>query len=149
MKTGPLIDSEKINIRKELAFITTILHNSKNEALDNISLRAASLSLSAIYNGIEKILVQLLLNLGVRIKDNYSWHTEVLKKSVQENIISENTQKELAGFLSFRHFIRHAYSYEINPDTVETVIRKASEVTDIFFRELSKITDNTDSTDNQ
>ncbi|GAH68212.1 unnamed protein product, partial [marine sediment metagenome] len=37
-------------------------------------------------------------------------------------IISEQTMKDLKAFLGFRHFIRHAYSFEINPRTIEAVL---------------------------
>lgn len=95
--------------------------------------------MTAIYNGIEKILVQILLTKGLKIKESFSWHTEVLKAAFSEKIISEATQKELVGFLSFRHFIRHAYSFEINPSKVEPILNKAQAITDIFQKEIESI----------
>ena len=58
---------------------------------------------------------------------------------MNEKIITEATQKELVGFLSFRHFIRHAYSFEISPSTVEPFLNKVQAITDIFQKEIESI----------
>ena len=139
MKLITLIDSEFQNMNKEAAFISKIIDKKGNNPIDEISLRACALSMTAIYNGIEKILVQILLTKEIKIKESFSWHTEVLKSAMNEKIITEATQKELVGFLSFRHFIRHAYSFEINPSTVEPILNKVQAITDIFQKEIESI----------
>lgn len=136
MKLKTLIDSEFQNINKEVAFISRIINGNENKLMDDISIRAAALSITTIYNGIEKILVQILVSKGIKIKESLSWHTEVLKISKSEKIITENIQKELAGFLSFRHFIRHAYSFEINPNTIQSLLIKVAVITETFFKEI-------------
>ncbi len=136
MKLKTLIDSEFQNIKKEVAFISKSMEVKGKNPLDDILLRASALSMTAIYNGIEKILVQILFAKGIKIKESFSWHTEVLKVAMNEKIITEATQKELVGFLSFRHFIRHTYSFEINPSTVEPILNKVQAITDIFHKEI-------------
>lgn len=91
MKLKTLIDSEFQNINKEAAFISKIVDRNGNNPIDEISLRASALSMTAIYNGIEKILVQILLTKGIKIKESFSWHTEVLKSAMNEKIITEAT----------------------------------------------------------
>jgi hypothetical protein len=44
---------------------------------------------------------------------------------------------ELKGFLAFRHFVRHAYSFEIDPETIIVIIRKAPKTVRQFIDEIS------------
>ncbi|MCK5199040.1 MAG: hypothetical protein KAR21_11850 [Spirochaetales bacterium] len=39
-------------------------------------------------------------------------------------------------YLGFRHFIRHAYSFEINPKTIEAILDKVSELVEAFLKEV-------------
>jgi hypothetical protein len=48
------------NIETELDFINTLLKKRRAIELDDIEIRAAALSLSTIYNGIEKVLLHIL-----------------------------------------------------------------------------------------
>jgi len=108
MKLKALIDSEFQNIKKEVAFIAKSIEGKGKNPFDDILLRASALSMTAIYNG-------------------------------NERIITEATQKELVGFLSFRHFIRHAYSFEINPSTVEPILNKVQAIIEIIQKEIESI----------
>ena len=65
-----------------------------------------------------------------------SWHKDVLQRSLADKVISENTMNELKMYLGFRHFIRHAYSFEINPKTIEAILDKVSELVEIFLKEV-------------
>jgi uncharacterized protein YutE (UPF0331/DUF86 family) len=57
--------------------------------------------------------------------------------SVDTEIISEKTFDELKGFLGFRHFIRHAYSFEINPLTINSILDNAHSMVELFIREVT------------
>ena len=48
------------NIETELDFINTLLKKRQAIELDDVEIRAAALSLSTIYNGIEKVLLRIL-----------------------------------------------------------------------------------------
>ena len=39
--------------------------------------------------------------------------------------ITTKTAEDLKGFLSFRHFVRHAYSFEIAPKAIDVILDAA------------------------
>lgn len=56
MDYGAAIRGEFENIDRELDLIELLLRKSNQNPLDDIEIRAAALSLSTIYNGIEKVI---------------------------------------------------------------------------------------------
>ncbi len=132
------VDQEIGKIKKERDVLELINKKKSIKSLDDIEIRAAALSLSALYNGMESILVNILLDRGAVNKGetSLSRHKDILKKSLAEKVISENTMNELKMYLGFRHFIRHAYSFEINPETIEAILDKVSELVETFFNEV-------------
>lgn len=130
------IQSEIEGLHRELEVISTLNLKRLKSNLDAIEIRAASLSLSALYNGIEKVLLDILREDGQFIKNEQSWHTVLLKRALANKIISEKTFDQLKGFLGFRHFIRHAYSFEINPLTINSILDNAQSLVEIFILEI-------------
>ncbi|MFO7729320.1 MAG: hypothetical protein R6V86_01010 [Spirochaetia bacterium] len=138
MELPNAIRSEIEALTKEMEILSIINLKRKQADLDGIEIRAAALSLSALYNGIEKILLDILKESGYYIKNQKSWHTLLLKESVRHRIISETTFNELKGFLGFRHFIRHAYSFEINPLTINTILDRSEHIAKKFILEIQE-----------
>ncbi|MFO7849327.1 MAG: hypothetical protein R6V67_05145 [Spirochaetia bacterium] len=132
------IRNEIEGLNKELEIISALNTKRSHSDLDSIEIRAAALSLSALYNGIEKVLLNVLKESGSYIKDQMSWHTFLLNESVNSKIISEKTYNELKGFLAFRHFIRHAYSFEINPIAINSILDRAEDLVTGFILEVKK-----------
>jgi hypothetical protein len=73
--------------------------------------------------------------LGLDIQSN-NWHKDLLNLSVQQKLISPDIYQDLKGFLAFRHFVRHAYSFEIYKNAIINIIQKipslVNEVIDLF-----------------
>lgn len=65
------------------------------------------------------------------IVDRAHYHSELLKRmtlrieGVRPALLSEDTARLLDSLPSFRHFIRHAYVYEIDPRRVALVLEDA------------------------
>lgn len=136
-----LIEQEIKNIQTELEVISQILQTKKERPLDAIEIRGAALSLGALYNGMEKILIHILTDRGEKIKESRAWHVTLLQKSQSHEILSEITLKNLKGFLSFRHFIRHTYSFEINPKTIEAILVTTPDLVRQFIKEVRSQTE--------
>jgi hypothetical protein len=49
--------------------------------------------MTAIYNGNRENPRTDSVTKGIKIKDSFSWHTEVLKSAMNEKIITQATQK--------------------------------------------------------
>ena len=136
MKSTSLIEREIKSLQRELDIVSRVLQKKEQEPLNAIEIRGAALSLTALYNGIESLLKHILAEQKESVKENQSWHTALLQKSQSLGIISEDTMKNLKAFLGFRHFIRHAYSFEINPKTIEAVLDTTPVLVKRFIQEL-------------
>lgn len=112
------------NIETELDFINTLLKKRRAIELDDIEIRAAALSLSTIYNGIEKVLLHILRKRDNERIEGSNWHAALLERSSRVRLISEGTRDELKGFMAFRHFVRHAYSFEIDATAIHNIIEQ-------------------------
>ena len=118
-----------------------LLLNKKHDInqLDEIEIRGASLSLAALYNGIERILSDILKSKGILLKDQESWHRLVLDEAIKHNLVTSEIFNELKGFLAFRHFVRHAYSFEIEPETIRVIIKKAPKIIKQFTEKIGEL----------
>lgn len=79
-----------------------------------IELAGRGALLMNFYSGIENILKLILVNKGIRLIQSSSWHKELLKNSINENIIAADTAASLAKFLAFRHFFVHSYGFSLD-----------------------------------
>ena len=75
------ISFEFKQIEKELSVIDMILKAKNNKLLDEIELRAAASSIHSIYNGIEKIIIQIFKDQNIEIRATSKSHSELLKKA--------------------------------------------------------------------
>lgn len=83
--------------------------------------------LHSFYNGIENIFEIIAKNIDENMPNGNKWHQELLHQMASENskrneIISETLYFELREYATFRHFYRHAYSFQLNWDKMEPLI---------------------------
>lgn len=86
----------------ELAAIATFVHN--------------------FYNGIENVLKRIMMFENVETKDTPTWHKDLLKTSLDRNIISAELYNSLSNYLSFRHFFVHAYSFTLRWNELKPLV---------------------------
>ena len=91
-----------------------------------------------IYSGMEIILRHILEDKGFRILKTGSWHKEILKKSVSEQIISSELHKELLVYLHFRHRHIHGYGFMLDWDRMKPLVASIKGTVDGFFDELTR-----------
>lgn len=66
------------------------------------------------------------------------WHAKLLRRASSLGIISGETEKELKGYRGFRHFVRHAYTFEIDAKTIDAILDKVSELARAFIEETKE-----------
>ena len=129
------IEFQKID--EEVVLLDRLIMIKTQRTLDSIELRAAAFSITSIYNGLEKI---LLLLLGEScMQSSPTWHADLLAESKSREFISEDLYMHLAAFLGFRHFVRHAYSFEIKNEPVEAILDSVKTVVEDFKREITAV----------
>ena len=139
MDTVSLIERELQNLEKELQILSLVTTKQRHLPLDDIEVRGAALSLASLYNGMERILKQIVLYRGESLSDSPNWHNALLQKSIALHLISQSTMEEMQGFLSFRHFVRHAYSFEIDPKAIDTILDAAPGLVQRFMAEIRSL----------
>ena len=91
----------------ELAAMATFIHNC--------------------YNGVENILKRVLSFRNKEMKDTPTWHKDLLKSSLDIEVISVDLYNTLTNYLSFRHFFVHAYSFALKWDDMKPLVESLEE----------------------
>jgi len=86
---------------------------------DFIEASAAGSFLQSFYNGNESIILLIFKALNENIPNDLQWHKKIFEITFENNekrtAIFRNEYKEhFAEYLSFRHYFRHSYGYEID-----------------------------------
>jgi hypothetical protein len=125
----------KAKILFEISQIDKLLNDSKPlldlcklKTPDFIETSAAALVLHSFYNGIENILILIFKYYDEQLPKSNKWHMELLDKAFisEENrkqIFNNEMQETLEEYLKFRHFIRHAYGFQLEWERMEELIK--------------------------
>jgi hypothetical protein len=113
------IEHEISRIDKSLEDVSPLLDLCKIKDPDIIEKTAAAQVLHSFYNGIESVAVLFFKYLGEKLPNDFKWHKTLFEmmfgaNSKNKRIIREDIKENLENYLSFRHFIRHAYSSELD-----------------------------------
>ena len=126
----------KAKILFEISQIDKLLNDSKpllnlckTKIPDFIELSACAMVLHSFYNGIENILILIFKHYDKQLPNSSKWHIELLDKAfvMDENrkqIFSNDLQKQLDEYLRFRHFVRHAYGFQLEWERMENLINE-------------------------
>ena len=110
----------KINdINKLFSEYELIFEKIKNEIPDLFDMTILGSVLHSFYNGLENIFEIIAKNVDGYIPSGNKSHQELLHQMASENskrneIIGEDTYLKLREYATFRHFYRHAYSFQLN-----------------------------------
>ena len=113
------IEHELYRINKLFSSGRPLLDLCRIKEPDFVEASAAGSFLQSFYNGIESIILLIFKNIGENIPSDLHWHKKLLDKTFVANekrtILFRNEYKEkLFEYLSFRHYFRHSYGYEID-----------------------------------
>lgn len=106
--------------------------------LSSLELAGVAAYLHSFYNGIENILKQIFISKNLTVSNGHSWHKELLEKAVLNEIITEKCKLTLGQYLAFRHYFSHAYSLDLFPERMATLVENSKTVFDEFKNEIRK-----------
>ena len=94
---------------------------------DFIEISAASTVFHSFYNGIENILILIVKHYEGQLPNNNKWHMELLDKAFisdgnRKQIFSIEFQETTEEYLKFRHFVRHAYGFQLEWERMEDLM---------------------------
>jgi len=98
-------------------------------------------NLCCAFEDLFKIIADFFEN---RIEDRVRYHRELLWRmklsieGVRPALLSEESYKLLDSLRAFRHFFRHAYSYELDPKKVALVVEDALKLRGLYQPEIDR-----------
>jgi hypothetical protein len=110
---------------------------------DYIEASAAGSFLQSFYNGIESIVLLIFKTIGEDIPNDLQWHRKLFEKTFEANekrtIIFKNEYKEkLVEYLSFRHYFRHSYGYELDWNRLKPLINDVEKLWEVLEEDINK-----------
>jgi len=136
----------KSEIHSQLNEIDKIYNKLKEreKANDKYVIETIAYQLHNLYCAYEDLFKIVAKTFENNITDEAKFHIELLKRmaisieGVRPGLISEESFKLLDTLRSFRHFFRHAYSYELDERKVKIVLEDAYKLKEIFKKDLEK-----------
>jgi hypothetical protein len=98
------------------------------------------LNLHGFYNGLERVFENIAKEIDGNLPRGEQWHHELLLQmgkeiqGVRPAVISEQTLNQLDEYRSFRHVVRHIYSFKFN----RTLIKPLATRVEALFEQISK-----------
>ena len=92
-----------------------------------------ALKMQQLYTSVEDLLKSTAVTFENNIESAQSYHIELLNrmkldiKGIRATVISDDSFKILNKLRSFRHFVRHAYDYELDKDELLLLQKKMVE----------------------
>lgn len=133
-------DKLKAKLLFEISQINKLINDSQpllnlcnQKVPDYIEMSAAALLLHSFYNGIENVLILIFKSYNEEVADEAKWHMGLLSKAFVSNanrkqIFKNELQESLEEYLKFRHFIRHAYGFQLEWPVMEELVKKIENV---------------------
>jgi hypothetical protein len=119
-----------------------------NDELSNLKQKPTLMEITAFagilhsfYNGIEKIFLIIAGSIDKKIPENSKWHKTLLLQMARNNdsrclVISQKMKDQLLDYLAFRHFFRHSYSFHLEWEEMEELVKSLHDVWRNFRTEI-------------
>ncbi|MGH9470949.1 MAG: hypothetical protein ACRD1N_11490 [Terriglobia bacterium] len=97
--------------------------------------------LHSFYNGIENILKRIAIEVDGAVPSGEFWHRDLLDAMMRPGVsrpaaISEEVGGRLSEYLNFRHFFRHAYTFDVRWDRMRVLVSDCKPTFHRFESEL-------------
>lgn len=121
-------DIDKLFSEYELVFVRI-----KDEVPDLFDMTILGSVLHSFYNGLENIFEIIAKNIDNNVPSGNKSHQELLHQMASENdsrneILNEKLYFKLREYATFRHFYRHAYSFQLDWDKMKSLIEDVHSV---------------------
>ncbi|NVM30161.1 MAG: hypothetical protein HWN65_15060 [Candidatus Helarchaeota archaeon] len=151
MQHKKVIEDIKFEIRKIEKLLEpylALLKKVQDQEPDFIELNALAMLLHSFYNGLENIFKQIARKIDGKIPYGEKWHIELLDQMIKRTknrnykVLNENTCKYLRKYLGFRHFSRHAYSFDLNWELMKDLVLRIETIKTNVLNEIRTFIEN-------
>jgi uncharacterized protein YutE (UPF0331/DUF86 family) len=129
------VEAELEQMDRALRELPGVRHVGKLSVLE---LGGAASLLSSLYHGIENILKQGLIEIGVALPSGAAWHRDLLRSACEHGIITTELRDHLVPHMAFRQFFTHAYGFDLDPQRLAPLVREAREIHACFKKEAKR-----------
>jgi len=141
------IEHEILRINKLFDSGKPLLDLCKHKDPDFIEASAAGSFLQSFYNGIESIVLLIFKTIKEEIPNDIHWHRKLFEKTFEKNdkrtaIFQNNYKDQFIEYLSFRHFFRHSYGYEIDVVRLKPLIIGVEKLWEFIEGDMKKFIEN-------
>ena len=141
------IEHEIFRINKLFDSGKPLLDLCKLKEPDFIEASAAGSFLQSFYNGIESVVLLIFKAIKEEIPNDIHWHRKLFEKTFETNdkrtAIFQNSYKEqFIEYLSFRHYFRHSYGYEIDVFRLKPLINDVEKLWEFIKGDIRKFIEN-------
>lgn len=121
-------DIDRLFLEYELIF-----KKVENNVPDLFDMTILGSVLHSFYNGLENIFEVIAKNIDKDIPTGNKSHQELLHQMASENanrseVINEEIYLSLREYATFRHFYRHAYSFQLNWEKMKPLVKNLMSV---------------------
>ena len=129
-------------IRRELDQIQEVAHRAQTIWAEagapkegDYHLDAVALNLHGFYAGLEHIFETIASRVDQTVPDWASWHQELLDPMntnlprIRLTVLSDGTRRKLDPYRGFRHVVRNVYTFDLDPEQMELLMRRLPEIT--------------------
>lgn len=131
-------------IRKELDDLDRIIARA-NRAMDmarqhpkdlDLYIDSAALNLHDVYSGVERVLKQIAATIDGNLPSSPEWHRDLLEQmgldfaQVRPPVLTTASIQNLDEYLRFRHVVRNVYTFSLNPERVEELVKGLDHIFD-------------------
>jgi hypothetical protein len=127
------INFEITQIDKLFEVYAELLSRVQKRQPDTVEIAAVASVLHSFYNGVENIFLIVAKHIDQSVPTGMQSHRDLLLQMTQRNsrrgnVISTDTAKKLSAYLGFRHFYRHSYSFFIDWNELQKLVRVLPQV---------------------
>jgi hypothetical protein len=129
------IENEMDNVERAIAHTERSMAGALQHPADqDIYVASAALNLQSVYTGIERIFQLVAERIEQSVPASERWHTDLLSQmslelpGLRPAVIRATTRDDLDDYRSFRHRIRHVYTYHIDPAKVAALVDRLPDV---------------------
>jgi len=150
MDTGRL-EILKIDIKRQLEVIQNIYdkiqQRCQNYQNNEERMESLAYQLHNLYCAFEDLMVIVANNFENQIYESPDWHIRLLKRmtedipNIRPSLFSDECYPLLDELRSFRHWFRHAYSYQIDQEKLGIVLRKSLKLNELYKDDVQRFMD--------
>lgn len=110
-------------------------------------LNSVALNLHSFYNGLERVMELIALEMDGGVLGGETWHTELLRQltmelpTVRPAVLSVEIGRNLDEYRKFRHRVRNIYAIQLNPARMEHLVENIPSIWQQVRTELGAFAD--------